>query len=500
MNAKKLTLIIVMLISANTSSANLITFVTENMQVLHNNQLLAIDSVNAKLVEMVKENGKRTLQDVTIFPMFNTGTDLERDLLSKLWEMTSNGSSSTAVFLWDPLMKQRQNNLNFKNRKWRKVFNVFVINEMNVTEIETVVRSRALKSLWSVKALTVFVVVNNQSVVRKEVESFLMEASRNRMLNSVVFHLDIRSSMFTIFTYNPFKKRDNLQELPQDSTFTKVFYDKLNNMHLHPIRISQYEDIPRSFLTDDGVVHGLDGMILNVVVQRLNATYVINDVSLSLKDSKNYASFLELFNGTAEISFNRRMFLSSDYLDSSIDYIYPREIESIRLLVPKALPISQYMALLQPFEIHTWFMIVGTFFLYCFAWYFGRKHLLASTPLTLEDAFLKTYRIFLASPLTKKITSCSERYFIMSFILFSFVILSTYQTMLITFLMTPQYERDLTLADIISDPKFEIVVPKGYDWSRFIGEEQFLLRFKGSCVELTPVFGNLGFLIMSIGL
>lgn len=104
----------------------------------------------------------------------------------------------------------------------------------------------------------------------------------------------------------------------------------------------------------------------------------ISDVSLDLNESNNYTSFLELFTGTAEISFNRRMFLSTDYLNACIDYIYPREIESIRLLVPKALPVPDYMSLLQPFQMETWLMIICTFFSYCLVWYYLRKKVLHS--------------------------------------------------------------------------------------------------------------------------
>lgn len=88
--------------------------------------------------------------------------------------------------------------------------------------------------------------------------------------------------------------------------------------------------------------------------------------------------------------------------------------------------------------------------------------------MTLSDIALIAWRVYVCNLTVQPVQTIPERFLFTGYIIFSFVILSGYQTVLISILRSPDSAPIFSLSDVNSSSKFDIIIPAKYEMSEHL--------------------------------
>ena len=235
------------------------------------------------------------------------------------------------------------------------------------------------------------------------------------------------------------------------------------NFNGHLFNLTQYESPPRSHILSNGSISGLDGEIFNLICEKLNVNYKIVGPT---GPPENWItnSVYDLFNGTAEINFNSRLFLSDYYTNSAVTPIHPYEIDSVVILVPKGKAYPSYMNLIQPFSLISWMSLIVMFITFVISWRFinliiSKVHLKKMSR-HFCDFLLDVVRLQFCTSLNRQLDCSTERLFILGFTIYSFMVLVGYQTVLVAFMTSPRFQPDMNNFNDLNKSEVKIAVPE----------------------------------------
>lgn len=141
------------------------------------------------------------------------------------------------------------------------------------------------------------------------------------------------------------------------------------------------------------------------------------------------------------MTVNTQLFLSRDLSNATINFVYPQILESLNLLVPmKSKGQIGYDSIFQPFQLKVWLYLLLSVFVFTCVWYVFKRKLLKNQA-RFSDMIISVCHLQISGLLTQPITTIAERFLFIGYILFAFVILSGYQTVLISILTSPESQR-----------------------------------------------------------
>jgi hypothetical protein len=318
-------------------------------------------------------------------------------------------------------------------------------------------------SIWRAEAPTLVVLTRVVHFVYQDFEVVFERFTRLEMYNTAIVFWTSPGGRHQIMTYNPFLeiRLENKTTVP---TFQDVFYDKYSNLHGNALRITQFDDPPRSFVLNKTYISGTDGKALALLCKKLNASYRV----IGPKGPKELAylnTIQDLYNGTADMNFNMRLFLSSNYLNSSVIPVYPHDIDSFVILVPKSGLYPPFQNLLHPIKLASRFVLTAVYLIVTIIWFLFLRYYRRVRP-RIVDVLLDTLRLQLSTPLPRDIVNIHERLLISGFMVYGFIIISGYQTILISFLMSPRYQPDLQSLGELNRTAMDLYAPKSINTLR----------------------------------
>jgi hypothetical protein len=289
------------------------------------------------------------------------------------------------------------------------------------------------------------------------------------MYNVAIIFWSTLTSRHQILTYNPFLDT-RVENKTSATTFQDIFYNKYANLYGKTLQITQFNDPLRSFVHNETYISGTDGKALALLCKKLNATYRVVGPKGSEKLAYRNVVF-DVFNGSADMNFNKRAFYSSNYLNSSIIPVYPYEIDGVVILVPKAGPYPPFYNLLLPIESTSRFILMAVFLVMAIVW-FVFLYFYGQTQPRISDVLLDTLRLQLATSLSRNVANFHERMLICGFMVYGFIVISGYQTILISVLMSPRSQPDLQTLAEVNATKMDLHIPNWID------------RLRGSSVDI----------------
>lgn len=269
-------------------------------------------------------------------------------------------------------------------------------------------------------------------------------------MNVVIIFKDPQLETIQKFTFNPFKK-NHLENLT--ATDNNLFYNKAQNLYGSTIRLGQYENPPYSFVNyTTGKTSGIDGMAFTEICKHMNASYSLikppNDETISGPNL--------LFTNEADISFNMHIYISRDYLNPYLDDIHHFSIASYALMIPTANEISPAKTLTDPFRIEVWIALWTMVLIFLVIWWIIQRK-----SRSFRDTFVNTmFLMCLFSSLNKISRTYIDKTIVIGFILSNFLVFTSYQSVLTSFLMKERYETDInTFAEINQTNIYLVIHP-----------------------------------------
>jgi hypothetical protein len=307
-------------------------------------------------------------------------------------------------------------------------------------------KTRTHLTIWRSEAPTIVVFTKNVHFVNEDITLIFERFINLNMYNTAIIFWPTIPCRYQIFTFNRFLDT-RLENKTGAKTFQDIFYDKYANMHGKTLRITQYDHPIQSYVHNETFISGTDGLALALLCKKMNATYRVVGPKGPKELAEAYTT-IDLDSGTADISFNKRPYLNKNNLNSTIIPVYPHEIDSIVILVPKAGPYLSYQNLLQPFKPTSRFVLMAVFLFVATVWFLFQQYYRNARP-QMMNVLLDTLRLQLATSLPRTIVNFHERLLICGFMVYGFIIITSYQTILISLLASPHHQPDMqTLAEL----------------------------------------------------
>lgn len=235
--------------------------------------------------------------------------------------------------------------------------------------IENVVFGIELFSFWNIHSKFFVVIENPVDDFEWLVETFGSFWERQIIRVFICFVTE----KLEFFTYNPFLNM-SLIDLFKENDAEKLFDGKIKNLYQHPIKLYHFDYVYNHTLVithQNGkkVLLGRDGIFYNSVADVLNASldihYLSEDFNMDVvKNTDASSSFMDYMQVLADIyDYDGVLNALSTLEDNRMDLVILAESNNIRILVPKAVMIPQYMYIFFIIPLKEWCYILSSLFI-----------------------------------------------------------------------------------------------------------------------------------------
>lgn len=255
----------------------------------------------------------------------------------------------------------------------------------------------------------------------------LMFAKKAYVNNAAILYLD-ESKNVHCFTYHPWtqdKYHLNMINLTLD--MSNLFYDKMKDLNGYQLRLAQFHNPPKSVIKDNRLT-GYDSYLMHTLLDKLHATYSLNKQYDDIESVHQ-----DLIENNADISFNAeksKNFMFSFFLTN----IYLNEIESYCMLVPKRQG-SIINLLVQPFQSDAVIFVCVFLSVFTLLWW----NLKENRANGFWGAVSDILQLLILGGIPQIPVTIMKKFLLASFIGFSFFLMSTYKSILMTDIIQSNY-------------------------------------------------------------
>ncbi|XP_069696329.1 glutamate receptor ionotropic, delta-2-like [Periplaneta americana] len=346
-------------------------------------------------------------------------------------------------------------------------------------------RTENFFSDWDSNTQLIIVIPQNFTYRDQMKENALVQSifeefwTRKRVLNVLIVTRQLNcncdnnnmGNIDKVWIYNPFefnannKTRGNIYKFENGHSLLNEYIKKrTTNVYGYPLHVSMFEQYPTSIPvynseTNSTMYKGMDGYVLSTVVQHFNFKPIIHKPS-----SENYYGTV-LMNGTiegslgdvvyrrTEVSFNSRFVMS--YGTNDIDFSIPIATDKMCIIAPKAKRIPKWKNMLVCYTTEVWLSVLLVYIACAICFYFFRKcHNWSKSPGCLPA--LEIFQIFVLSSVHHPPTVMFQRLLFASCLLFSLVLMNTFQGLLVTNITSPSYDPDINTLDQLEQSNLPI--------------------------------------------
>ena len=320
-------------------------------------------------------------------------------------------------------------------------------NEMKEKEVALSI----LKHLWiKDRILNVFIVTRHSHLIRE----------MNETTNST-----------KVWAYNPFElnthnSRGHIYQFEYGrGLFNEHTDNRLRNVHGYPLHVSMFKQyptaIPVNSVTNNSTRYeGMDGHMLYTTAAyfnfslRLYPSYGTNRYGTVLDNGSIIGSLADIVYGRMDISFNSRfiMWYGTDDVDLSI----PVTSDKLCVITPKSKRIPTWKNMLVCYKTEVWLSLLMVYILCATCFHFLHKYHLQNQSAGCLPA-LDMFQVFILSPVYHSPRILTQRLLFVSCLLFSLVIISTFQGLLVTNITSPSYGTDIHTLDELYESNLQIL-------------------------------------------
>ncbi|XP_078033889.1 uncharacterized protein LOC144468351 [Augochlora pura] len=185
---------------------------------------------------------------------------------------------------------------------------------------------------------------------------------RYRRINKIIL---LASDSLRTIRFDPF------ESVPRDEYYLKIDYINLTDVSdlfeekrsfgKHPLRISIFDSIT---MTKQGDQYGgLDYRYLDEITKKMNVTPILiqeKDKHGWKENNVFFGTLGQLVSGNCDVSFNQ--FFVKDYMTKRIEFTAAINSDKLCVIVPKALPVPEYLEILKTFTSGCWLLILTSHF------------------------------------------------------------------------------------------------------------------------------------------
>lgn len=262
--------------------------------------------------------------------------------------------------------------------------------------------------------------------------------------NAALMFLDKATRNAHCFTYNPWTATNNTIEiLNYTDHLEDVYFDKMNNLQGRTLKLAQYSNPPKSIIKDQRL-YGYDSYLLNIILDKLNATYSLNKYYDNFKSVQR-----DLVQNNADLTMNTAK-SSNFYISYFSTNIYLNEIESVCILVPRKNG-AFINILLTPFGGDSLIFVGVCLMVFTVLWW----KLKAGQENRLVSAIGDMLQLFIVGSVPKLPKTLLKKILVTSIMTFSFFLMSSYKSILITNIIESNVENSdfKTLAELLTTNK-----------------------------------------------
>jgi hypothetical protein len=305
-----------------------------------------------------------------------------------------------------------------------------------------------------------------------------------------------------VWAYNPFEvntqnSRGNIHRFEYGhSLFNEHTDNRLRNVHGYPLHVSMFTQyptaIPVNSVTNNSTTYeGMDGHMLYTTAAyfnfslRLCTSYGKNTYGSVLHNGTILGSLADIVYGRAEISFNSRFIMA--YGTDNVDFSIPVTSDKLCIITPKAKQIPKWKNMLVCYKTEVWLTLFTVYFVCAVCFHFLHKYHLQNPSAGCQPA-LDMFQVFILSPVYHPPGILTQRLLFVTCLLFSLVLLSTFQGLLVTNITSPNYEADIHTLDELYESKLQILTESISTKELFKDEESIISRkievYEGSREEM----------------
>lgn len=302
---------------------------------------------------------------------------------------------------------------------------------------------------------------------------------KERLLNVLIMTIDSHfncennenNNPITVWMYNPFElnannSRGNIYNFQHGHAHFNEHTDKrLRNVHGYLLHVSMFPQYPTAIpvsnvKTNCTIYEGMDGHILSTMAQHFNFTFKIhssygnNPYGLVLQNGSILGSLADVVYGRTEISFNSRFIMW--YGTHNIDFSIPVTSDKLCIIAPKAKRIPKWKNMLMCYKPEVW---LSLFLVYCacvVCFYFLKKSHLQNKSIGCLPAF-ETFQVFVLSPVRHPPRILKQQLLFTSCLLFSLIMMNTFQGLLVTNITSPNYGTDIHTLEQLDNSNLQIL-------------------------------------------
>ncbi|KAM7357556.1 uncharacterized protein ACRADG_002847 [Cochliomyia hominivorax] len=271
-----------------------------------------------------------------------------------------------------------------------------------------------------------------------------------------------------IYTFEPFSSEGFRLKILNQPPY---FYDKLKNFHRYKLRITMFKDSVRAVPLENYSEKGfkrIDGWVARTLVELINASSIYitptdNETYGVLVNGNFTGSLKDIYSGVTHVGFNYRYTL--DPVKPFIEELYPYKKRMLYLVVPSAEMRPEYLIFVNAFTNSLWRLLLLNFIMVLLIFIILQRlverlpnHSLYNSPkhwrwYELVEMFIKTQ---LGEPVEGFSRISSLRQFLITWVLFSYVLTSIYFAKLESSFVHPVYKPELdNLEDL---PKLKVPI------------------------------------------
>lgn len=274
-----------------------------------------------------------------------------------------------------------------------------------------------------------------------------------------------------VWAYNPFElntqnSRGHIYQFQYGhALFNEHRDNRLRNVHGYPLHVSMFAQYPtaipvNSVENNSTRYEGMDGHMLYITAAyfnfslRLYSSYDTNTYGTVLDNGSIIGSLADIVYGRMDISFNSRFIMW--YGTDDVDFSIPVTSDKLCIITPKSKQIPKWKNMLVCYKTEVWLSLFMVYFVCATCFHFLDKYHLQNRSAGCLPA-LDMFQVFVLSPVHHSPRILTQRLLFVSCLLFSLVILSTFQGLLVTNITSPNYRADIHTLDQLYESNLQIL-------------------------------------------
>lgn len=345
----------------------------------------------------------------------------------------------------------------FIENSYVKIYHAVAIYR-NINNVKPSELKNLLNQSWNSRAkFLIWIMEDKWPTIEKDLENALIDFWSLDCLDVVFMIKKNNSSDYSAFTYDPFVTLNNKGNVDEMKSTELLFPIKLNNLHQYPISVSMYQAKPTSVNLSNFTsligARGIDVEAIRYLSTWINFTIVLKsaDVSLSgyslmLPDGTVIGPVGDIIQNRSEILGNPQ--IVNSVIDRDVEFLRPFGRSSMMIAVPK----SDYMpGIARLFRTVDHYLTVSILVAWAFL-------MLCLFIIGNPDPILETFRIIIHQHCHNIRDRVSERIFLISWIIWAFILASAHQVYLMKALTDPPYYPNINTLDEFVESDLTVVL------------------------------------------